>query len=458
MAGSVKYLACKALGDRLQELEATLVDRVSVLQQLPDQLAEYPKVAILPERFKYQAWYEGAIEDDAGEVVTVDGDPLMRVASFDGTIRLWVGSNYAAQREQVEDAILRSFHLISGAPGRIDVTIDDIEIGGVATGYDAPISFTLGPDTEWREELVFSERRWSYLMVGLSFPLYVTRSDAALVQSLWVAITGDTETTIPDGTTAEDLGDILPDVEWHGMHGEVVLSESTWDAIPPWLESVGGGGAVSVADGQLVLETDDGTANWLGDETSPDVRMVGKIYNPPNGIGGMAGLRIEAVVPFIEDPSANHDYVVGVYLRDSRTGSSLVMVRGDFPYAISTLSLASSARIDDGSDFMEYVRSGINTGLWDYGSAANSLSLTVGDSYEITAELLHDAQNDSPGTGPRVIWGTSGVAVPGAPQSMPADWVPDECGVFAMDSNNASNPALTEYVNSITITLPQGAI
>lgn len=189
----VVFLAAKALEAAL-ETETVLTGRVEVLQQLPDLLAAYPKVVIMPERFKFEPALDEEVPDDDGAPVMVGDLAMMEVGHLAGSVRIWAGANHPPQREDIEDAIFRAFCREELAPGRLLVELTDVSVGGVATGADWPVAFQID-GAEWHEELVFSEKRWSFLRADVDVPVFVMRS-APLVQDMVIALTADLETQI----------------------------------------------------------------------------------------------------------------------------------------------------------------------------------------------------------------------------------------------------------------------
>jgi hypothetical protein len=216
----IKRLACEALAVKLAASHATLTSRVSVLQQAPDKVADYPAVVVMPMgRFKVIG-----LQDD--EALDADGDPimgddtraLMHVGEIRGSVRIWLASRTPAQREVLEDAILSVFTDDGMAAGRCLATLADLTVGGIATGYDTPIAF-LVDSLEFHEEMVFSEKRWVFTEVDVDLPILALRRSAALVEQLVLALTSDLETDV------SEPGDLatLANLEQHTVAADGVL-------------------------------------------------------------------------------------------------------------------------------------------------------------------------------------------------------------------------------------------
>jgi hypothetical protein len=206
---ALRYAAAAALGAALEASSPTLAGAVEVLQRPPTEAADYPRLAILPERFKFDPHPDLELEDEDGEPVMVnDGaDAVVHVGSLEGSVRLWVGARYPVQREEIEDAVLAAFCGDDRAPGRLLVTLSGLVIGGfpIAETYDVAFHFE---DTEWREELVFSQRRWSFTEVSVDVPVLVLRKDAHVVTDLVLAITSDLDTPIASDADLANLPEL----------------------------------------------------------------------------------------------------------------------------------------------------------------------------------------------------------------------------------------------------------
>lgn len=204
----IKFLAADALRASLAT-EPTLTGVAThTIQQPPDRLAEYPAICVMPERFPFQPCTEESVRDEDGEPVMVDDDQaVVEVGQFSGSMRIWVGAIYPPQREVIEDAIMAAFNRDGLAPGRLLATLTDIPITGVATDAAWPVGYIL-EDTDWREEMAFSEQRFSMIQVAVDLPVLALRQNAWLVQQSVIAMTSDLSTEIEE---PDDL-DTIPDL------------------------------------------------------------------------------------------------------------------------------------------------------------------------------------------------------------------------------------------------------
>jgi hypothetical protein len=217
----VQRLACNALAAKLEATNPTLVGRVKVLQQPPDTIADYPVVVLMPERFTFVGLPDDEARDDDGDPIMVDASrALMHVGEFRGSIRIWLASRTPGQREELEESVLSAFYDDGLASGRCVATLTDLVIGGQATGYDTTVAFFLNSE-DFREELVFSEKRWVFTQVDVDLPVLALRRDAWVVNQMVVALTEDIETTVDDPTDVTTSK--LRDLEQHTVTGDGTL-------------------------------------------------------------------------------------------------------------------------------------------------------------------------------------------------------------------------------------------
>lgn len=186
---------------------------VKALQQPPDRLDTYPSVTIVPDgKFTFVAWQHDEVLDSDGEVVVVGGQPVVEVGDLRGIVRIDVATNYAPEREVIEDVILGAFNQDDTALGRLMATMADVSIAGVATSIDWPVAFLLGDEAGWREEMAFSDKRGSFLQVGLDVSVLILKKDAALITQLVAAISSDLTTAVlvpADTANLQDLEQVL---------------------------------------------------------------------------------------------------------------------------------------------------------------------------------------------------------------------------------------------------------
>lgn len=206
----IVFRAAEALATALA-LQAALTGKVKALQQPPDRLADYPALAVLPQRFLATWWTEEDVPDANGDPIflgTGGSQAVMEIGCLSGSVQLWIGAVYPIEREDLEDAVYTAFGQESLAPGRLLVTLTNVVVGGLATGADWPVAF-LHEDSEWREELAFSEQRLSFLDVQVDLPIFILRENAWRVDQYVLAITRDLATPVTAPADLDDLSDLV---------------------------------------------------------------------------------------------------------------------------------------------------------------------------------------------------------------------------------------------------------
>lgn len=193
----LRYRALKALGDYLETEIPALAGKVKILRSEAETWADYPGLAIVPRGpFTFEPHQADEVyqEDDPAS-----GPPtstlLEDVGCFSGGVELRLTTINAPNREELEELIVHALIQRENTPGVTVVDLTAIEVGGVATLYAAPCTFTL--DTaEWRDEMVLEKRRFTWLELEMFHPALVQRSLSS-INELYLAITADLTSTDP---------------------------------------------------------------------------------------------------------------------------------------------------------------------------------------------------------------------------------------------------------------------
>lgn len=221
----IKYAVAGALAAFLETKATALAGRAKAIQQSPQKIAEYPTAAVLPGRFTFD--FSSALEDvldDNGEAVTDgDGNPLVQAGTLEGAMQIWLAAEYPTQREDIQGRILSAF-VEPGRLGAITLTID-VAMYAPDMGITADVGVYLDGE-EWREEMVFSERRWAILDLTVSIPITIAldAADYPVVTALQIAITEDLD-DVSDAATPEDALDALDAVETYQVAADGSYSE-----------------------------------------------------------------------------------------------------------------------------------------------------------------------------------------------------------------------------------------
>jgi hypothetical protein len=164
---------------------------------------KFPAVRVLPGKFTFDPWQEQEVDD------TQATNLFLEVGEFEGNVEIRVSARHKIQREQIEDTILNWFLSRAYTPGVQVTTLPSGQtVGGIATTYQANCAFSL-EDEEWREEMVFADKRYSFLDVEAWFPALVVRTGVSTIQSLRLVmeadVAADVTVTTPNASAEEGL-------------------------------------------------------------------------------------------------------------------------------------------------------------------------------------------------------------------------------------------------------------
>ena len=151
---------------------------------------KYPSLRILPQKMTYQPFQ--ATEIDA----TLPNSVLLDVGCFEGMYELRVSARTKAERETIEDLVTNVLLSSPLAPGVIAAQTRPVTVGGWITTHQALVSFT-AEDLDWREELVFSKRRYSFIDLNAWYPALVMRSGVFNIEQLILAFSADLTSNNP---------------------------------------------------------------------------------------------------------------------------------------------------------------------------------------------------------------------------------------------------------------------
>jgi hypothetical protein len=216
---SILRKALTAVGEAIKAAAPSLA-QVRVASAPPDEASQYPAVALVPEKFTIDTSPDDDIYEADGDVVSPGGRQLVSVGALRGTCRLFLAARLEGQRETAQDEVLGAFFQDDCRPSGIKVDLPNVEVGGVPTGVTWPVAVFLD-DEEWRDELVFSERRWAFLRLSVDVPLLVLRN-APIVQTMVLALTQNLSLTVDDPTDLTSA--VLAPLEQHKVASDGALS------------------------------------------------------------------------------------------------------------------------------------------------------------------------------------------------------------------------------------------
>ncbi len=182
---SIKMAACKALVDFLQ---SQLPDvPVSAPQAPYSQDVAYPSIVVVPSQFTFVPYQEEEVDDSQPDNL------LVRMGDFEGSVELRIAGTSAFAREELEERVM-GLLLNENNPGVLVVETAPVRLGGVQYLARAVAGFELTKEA-WREEMVFSDERYSFLELDASYPALVSRGSIdnpiRLIETLVLAVNHD---------------------------------------------------------------------------------------------------------------------------------------------------------------------------------------------------------------------------------------------------------------------------
>ncbi|MCG8423694.1 MAG: hypothetical protein MJE77_37830 [Proteobacteria bacterium] len=201
----IKYAAATAFAAFVETAAPELAGNVTPIQAPPQTPATYPTAAVLPGRFTVEwASSHNDVLDTNGEAVTDgSGNALVNVGRLAGTLQLWIAAEYPTHREDIEGKLLAAFVGVEDV-GAVTITVDSA-LYAPDTGRTSDATVYLNGE-EWREEMVFSERRWAILDLDVEIPL--DKIQAPIVDTLELVVTEDL-TDVSGEATPEDALNVL---------------------------------------------------------------------------------------------------------------------------------------------------------------------------------------------------------------------------------------------------------
>jgi hypothetical protein len=182
----------------------------------------YPALVIIPLQMQFDECND-IVRDD-----TVVDKALVEVGAFVGRCELRLYARTPSERELWEQPVLNAFHQQELATGTMVLQgPSGITVNGTTFGFKSQGALML--DTvEWRDEMVFDAKRYSYIECDFVFGVYATRN-AYNMDHLVIALNNDLGSDVADeewsvaedGTRLDDayylsVASDNPSLHWRG--------------------------------------------------------------------------------------------------------------------------------------------------------------------------------------------------------------------------------------------------
>lgn len=201
MPGVIKRVACDALVEYLLNEVPDLDGVVHVAPAPPNEPIGDRCLVLIPRKFRFTPFQEDVRHEPAG----LGGTQVSSVGEVTGTIEMQLLATTDDERDDLEDAINHAFYRREGSPGVVVVGLQGVRIGGgYVLGYTPSCAYTHEGE-EWVDEFAFSNRKWRWMDVGVTFPALVARQ-VSVIDKLYLAITNDLA-----GNVAQESIQVLED-------------------------------------------------------------------------------------------------------------------------------------------------------------------------------------------------------------------------------------------------------
>jgi hypothetical protein len=189
---NIKYAALDTFA-RYVKTEIGLESKVFFSEEAE---VKYPSLAVVSRAFTFMPWQ--AVErnlpyTDPDYSAT---DSLYEVGGFEGELELRLYARSAPEREDWTQRLVNLFMKDEGRPGIVILFTPDVVIEDRNTLFAAPCSFIL-EDEEWRDEAVFTDKRYTYATIQAAFPALISKP-AANIETLYLAWSDNLAATVGD--------------------------------------------------------------------------------------------------------------------------------------------------------------------------------------------------------------------------------------------------------------------
>lgn len=194
MSSVMKRACIDSLANALRAVLPATVD-VQACAADWEEPTKFPAVRVLPGKFTFEPWQEREVDDSQADKL------FLEVGEFEGDVEIRISARSRREREVVEDLVMNYFLSREFSPGVQTTTLPSgMTVGGFATTYQATCAFAV-EDGEWREEMAFADKKFSFLDVEAWFPALVVRSNVYTIDQLVLALDTDAQADVDDAPT-----------------------------------------------------------------------------------------------------------------------------------------------------------------------------------------------------------------------------------------------------------------
>lgn len=182
---TIKRAALDALASALQAFTGSVP--VKAVQADYEKDMVHPSIQLMPRKFTFNSFNDEELDSSVSDHL------LVNVGCFEGQMEIRVGALSRSEREAIQELVWGAFCQDELRSGIIVAQTPAVLVMGTQYLAQATVVAQFPDDDgseEWREEMVFTAERYSYLTVGVSYPALVSRV-AYDINELSVAFTED---------------------------------------------------------------------------------------------------------------------------------------------------------------------------------------------------------------------------------------------------------------------------
>lgn len=199
MAGVIKRVACEQLLAFIEANVPALVGKTHIAPGPPTEIGDAICLVAIPHKFTLDPMQADPVLEP-----TTAGTQVDCIGEVNGVIELQLLTNTDVDREAIEDAINHTFWSQDGRPGIIVVNLPQVQINGAVTAYSPSCAYSHSHE-DWNDEFAFSNRKWRFLDIDVTFPALVART-VTMIDHLYLEYTDDLA-----GTVAQSSVEVLQD-------------------------------------------------------------------------------------------------------------------------------------------------------------------------------------------------------------------------------------------------------
>jgi hypothetical protein len=189
---NLKDVALKSIAATIDAGVAALAGRCAAGDDDEESNATPPCLRVVEvSGFAYEAMQEDVVSAPDAQTFV-----LSKVGWFTGDVELRLYARNKVERNDLEEAVRQLFLAgVEDQAGLLRATTPQIVLGGVTTLASTTIACDWTSE-DWREEFVFSRKRYSFIRVAAEWPALIVRTSVPTIQQLQLQIAFSVNATV----------------------------------------------------------------------------------------------------------------------------------------------------------------------------------------------------------------------------------------------------------------------